>query len=584
MASGKPLRGRMLLIKTVSLEFVLFLFVVVQCKGPPAIIGTIKSEYTIGEGRTVKLRCKVSGTNEPLVNRTLTAWKKLPNIVITKKFSRFKMRIGRYLKITKVKVADQGTYLCIAYNPYGKIKREIKLVVQASNTSIRTPTPNSISPTASVSMSARDSTRTTKLPKTKGSLRSSIPLIDGHPPKFRNPSNRSSEYAHGLPIKLKCRAYEEASLNITWLKNGKRLGRGYRKLLKSRGWVLNFRQLSSNDAGTYTCIVTNPFGSSVKTFVIKVVGLTRTIQPPVKPVILEGVLKNETATKGGDVTFVCSAFSTSYPNFHFLKWRSAKNVSNGSEPYEFIDFGKSKFEEIRETAKPHIGNRQVYTHHLVIRNVTSADEAKYTCVVGSTAGWVSEHAFLAVLKKDSEGDGGRGKRVTTSKAPRNTGPQLDQQIMVDEVPLAALIGVPIAVVILLIGTIVWCYFMTRKHYSGQHWKCGVNQSLPQEEKNAGLSPQFYAARKGETRNVSFNVYVDCPNDIRVQPDPIVQLSRTPYDMSESALKGDPPLDGLIVHQERPWTNSNRTNHRKRHERKGLELSESSESEMECSGV
>ena len=98
--------------------------------GPPAIIGTIKSEYTIGEGRTVKLRCKVSGTNEPLVNRTLTAWKKLPNIVITKKFSRFKMRIGRYLKITKVKVADQGTYLCIAYNPYGKIRREIKLVVQ----------------------------------------------------------------------------------------------------------------------------------------------------------------------------------------------------------------------------------------------------------------------------------------------------------------------------------------------------------------------------------------------------------------------------------------------------------------------
>ena len=96
---------------------------------------------------------------------------------------------------------------------------------------------------------------------------------------------------------------------------------------------------------------------------------------------------------------MCSAFSTSYPNFHFLKWKSAKNVSNGSEPYEFIDFGKSKFEEIRETAKPHIGNRQVYTHHLVIRNVTSADEAKYTCVVGSTAGWVSEHAFLAVLKK-----------------------------------------------------------------------------------------------------------------------------------------------------------------------------------------
>jgi len=40
------------------------------------------------------------------------------------------MKLGRYLIIKNVKLEDQGTYVCIAYNPYGKIKREIKLVVQ----------------------------------------------------------------------------------------------------------------------------------------------------------------------------------------------------------------------------------------------------------------------------------------------------------------------------------------------------------------------------------------------------------------------------------------------------------------------
>ena len=40
------------------------------------------------------------------------------------------MKMGRFLKITRVKIADQGTYYCIAYNPYGKIRRQIRLVVQ----------------------------------------------------------------------------------------------------------------------------------------------------------------------------------------------------------------------------------------------------------------------------------------------------------------------------------------------------------------------------------------------------------------------------------------------------------------------
>jgi len=38
--------------------------------------------------------------------------------------------LGRYLKIRRVKLKDQGTYVCIAYNHFGKVKEEIQLVVQ----------------------------------------------------------------------------------------------------------------------------------------------------------------------------------------------------------------------------------------------------------------------------------------------------------------------------------------------------------------------------------------------------------------------------------------------------------------------
>lgn len=96
---------------------------------------------------------------------------------------------------------------------------------------------------------------------------------------------------------------------------------------------------------------------------------------------------------------MCSAISKSYPKFHFLRWKTSINVSSDSDPFDFVDFKKSKFREIREVAKPHTENRQVYTHRLIIRNVTLADEAKYTCVVGNSAGWVSKHAFLTVQGK-----------------------------------------------------------------------------------------------------------------------------------------------------------------------------------------
>lgn len=97
---------------------------------------------------------------------------------------------------------------------------------------------------------------------------------------------------------------------------------------------------------------------------------------------------------------MCSAIAKSHPDFHFLKWKSSRNVSNGSELFEFVDFKKSKFQEFREIAKQHMGNRKIYTHRFIVRNVTLADEARYTCVVGNSVGFVSHHVFLTVMTQE----------------------------------------------------------------------------------------------------------------------------------------------------------------------------------------
>lgn len=94
----------------------------------------------------------------------------------------------------------------------------------------------------------------------------------GRPPEFTNPSNRSSEYTHGSPIRLKCHVNGKLAFNVTWLKDGRRLGKAERKLLKSKGRVLHYKELSPSQAGFYMCIVENEFGRIVKTFNVKVVG------------------------------------------------------------------------------------------------------------------------------------------------------------------------------------------------------------------------------------------------------------------------------------------------------------------------
>ena len=196
--------------------------------------------------------------------------------------------------------------------------------------------------------------------------------------------------------------------------------------------------------------------------------------------------------------------------------------------------------------------------------------------------WANVYANVSVAVEENGGSTERTRKeltwFTVTNAPSDTKARRGklEEVTVDEFPLPVLIGIPIAVLILLIGTIVWCYFMTRKHYCTPHQ---FKQSPSQKEPDTDLSLQYYPRTRNETRNVSFNVYFDCPSDTRGQSEQ--SSPPTAHDKLDCPLETDPPLDGLVVHQELPWIRSNRTNHRKRVEREGFEFSESSGSETKC---
>ena len=137
---------------------------------------------------------------------------------------------------------------------------------------------------------------------------------------------------------------------------------------------------------------------------------------------------------------------------------------------------------------------------------------------------------------------------------RKTSQRSELEILVEEVPLAALIGIPVAVVILLVGTIAWCCFTTRKHQALLQNK--ANQYPPQHHK------KFDFLSNADTRNAGENVYIDCSNG-KTESRRISPEIQAPHGSSLDSNK-QPPLEDLVVHTEHTVTHSNRLCHSHKH--------------------
>ena len=82
-----------------------------------------------------------------------------------------------------------------------------------------------------------------------------------------------TEWSVGHSVMLKCKAEGAAPLKYTWLKEGKILrARILDPYLNTSIWYLKLKDLVPGDAGEYTCIVSNPYGSINHTYSVRVQG------------------------------------------------------------------------------------------------------------------------------------------------------------------------------------------------------------------------------------------------------------------------------------------------------------------------
>ena len=82
-----------------------------------------------------------------------------------------------------------------------------------------------------------------------------------------------TELPVGHSVMLKCKAAGAAPLKYTWLKDGRILrARILDPYLNTSIWYLKLKDLVPGDAGQYTCIVSNPYGSINHTFTVRVQG------------------------------------------------------------------------------------------------------------------------------------------------------------------------------------------------------------------------------------------------------------------------------------------------------------------------
>ncbi|XP_068734988.1 fibroblast growth factor receptor-like 1 [Montipora capricornis] len=216
----------------------------------------------------------------------------------------------------------------------------------------------------------------------------------GAPPSFINKGYRAWPASHR--VRLKCKAVGAPPLHYKWFKDGQRLlSRRKDPYLNSSLWYLKLKNLDLDDAGEYTCIVTNPYGRINYTYVLNVVA-----KPRSKPILQNGLPRNAIAKVGDNATMECIVLvSGTLPDFRWLKWdksiTSQPKMNNETLKcnglYKLIDPHYYKFIQVGES----------YGVQLNINNVDDDDFGLYTCYVSNHIGFAYSSALLMKYEEPS---------------------------------------------------------------------------------------------------------------------------------------------------------------------------------------
>uniref|UniRef100_A0A8C1IDM2 Contactin 4 n=1 Tax=Cyprinus carpio TaxID=7962 RepID=A0A8C1IDM2_CYPCA len=254
--------------------------------------------------------CKANGKPQPVYR-----WLKNGHPLV----SQDRIRVaGGGLTIYNMNLMDSGMYQCLAENDNGVIYASAELKVVAS------------------------------------------------PPDFsKNPVKKTTLIRRGGEAIIECRPHASPRASYSWRRGNEFLKDSKRRTISEDG-TLRIANVTKSDAGRYTCVAKNPFGTSSSSGTLVVKEPTKITVPPL----------SMDATVGESIVLPCevSKDSTLYPVF---KW-----FFNG----KLIDFSRHD----------HFGMIGSSSGDLMIRNVQLKHSGKYVCMVHTAVDSVSAAADLIV--------------------------------------------------------------------------------------------------------------------------------------------------------------------------------------------
>ncbi|XP_044055859.1 hemicentin-1 isoform X2 [Siniperca chuatsi] len=288
-------------------------------------------DVVVTKGGDVTLQCAAEGVPRPAVT-----WLK-DGRPITGQHGAKVLNEGRLLQIKDAKVSDTGRYTCIAVNVAGQAD---------SKHDINVHVPPSI-------------IGQVKLPE-------NVSVV------VKNPVALSCE-ASGIPLPA-----------ITWMKDGRPIKASSSVRVLSGGRSLRLMHAAVEDAGRYTCIVSNSAGEERKNFDLDI------LVPP--NIVDEGTVWDTKVKEKHNITLTCEASGNPVPE---IKWLKDGQLLEPDRRYQVLSHGR----------------------FLQISGAQVADTGRYSCLASNSAGDRSRHFNLNVLVSPTitgSGPDGSAEEVTVT--------------------------------------------------------------------------------------------------------------------------------------------------------------------------
>uniref|UniRef100_A0A3B1JUY2 Contactin 4 n=1 Tax=Astyanax mexicanus TaxID=7994 RepID=A0A3B1JUY2_ASTMX len=211
----------------------------------------------------------------------------------------------------------------------------------------------------------------------------------------RSPLKKSTLVQRGGEVIIECRPHASPRASFTWRRGGEILRDSDRWTVLEDG-TLRITNVSEGDAGRYTCVARNPFGTASSSGTLVVKEPTKITVPPL----------SMDATVGESIVLPCEVSRDSGVDPTF-KW-----FFNG----KLIDFSRHEHFEM-------IGGGS--SGDLMVRNIQLKHSGKYVCMVHTAVDSVSAAADLIVRGPPGAPEGVVVRDVTDRTAQISWGPGSD---------------------------------------------------------------------------------------------------------------------------------------------------------------